>query len=309
MKAFHRNRRFSLFALIALIVLLPRPAISDSLSLRSSWDQQASSQTGPDNTLQLIGDIIGVSLLPNVQGSAYVTGTSMWAAAPSYAIQNTSWYEVWKYGETQTNIYNTEWAALYNANGNPGDSLDVTLNYTYDNYRVNLTADARSESKSSLLYWWGVLPASNTYTAQTIASFRNKFLPDFMLCSLGFQSACDELAFLGQFLAGFESSTLSYDQNYHFASFTWSDDSQSGSIDLGLVPVGSQFFVGSVLLAQADAQAYGPGVVVTVEDASTRTNLVATVIPAAVPEPASLLLVASGLAGFAGVVRRTRRGR
>jgi hypothetical protein len=211
-------------------------------------------------------------------------------------------YALWDYGSTLSNTAYTDWSTIYDVGGNPGDSYDVTLNYTYENSRVNLTMDGRTESSSSLQYVWGALPGSNTTSAKNVASGYGFILWAYTLeCAYGDQGAC-------AFLSTWGSTTVSYDHNYDMVAVSVSDDTQTGSIDLGMFSAGDELFLMSTITSEADAEVYGPSVTLTTEFASAETDLSTTLEPAApttVPEPASITLFISGLAALAG--RRCRK--
>ena len=147
---------------ITALHIMPTMVLSQTLTPISTYSDEYTSQTGPVNTGELITDYLGFNPTGGALTGVTVSGTDTMAAATAASMLQTSWYAVWDYGSTQTATDEVVWAAIYQLNGNPGWTADVSLDYTYENSRTNLALDGRTESESSASFYADIVPASMT---------------------------------------------------------------------------------------------------------------------------------------------------
>lgn len=300
--------------IMAVAVFLITPTLARSttiLNLINSNYSQSTSQTGPLDTIDQIISWLGYDPLVGPGGGltgATIYGTHATVVASAASMLNVSWYEVWKIGQTNDATDLIVWAAIYQLNGDPGASANISLNYTYNNSRLNLVADGRSESKSSASFAYDIVPASmigqySQNAMDALGVYVNPFY--YILASIYGTPPPSPWPWDYQSIG-----SLSYDENFYFAAMTWADDTTSGSFPVGSMAVGDQLYFIGALNANSQSQAYYMGVEITTMVSSLNTELVLTEIPPTpspqVPEPTTILLYGLGFAG-AGVYRRLRR--
>jgi hypothetical protein len=295
-----------LMMIVTAAMVTPTPAWSTpTLGLIDSYSTQTTSQTGPQNTIDMIISWLGYDPLVGPGGAltgATISGTQTPAVASAASMLNVSWYEFWKIGQTNEAKNTIIWAGIYQLNGDQGESANISLDYIYNNSRLNLVADGRSESKSSAGFYYNIVPASMTdqYSQDALDAYMS--FQYWVLYLLSGQTPP------GPWMWDYDvAGLLSYDRNYHFAAMTWADDSTSGSFPVGTMAVGDQLYFMGILEADTQAQAYYMGVEIATLVSSLNTELVVTEIPGQVPEPATLLLLGSGMIGILSLRRKLRK--
>ena len=292
----------SIFQLAGTLAF-PNLAQATALSLVSGASGYSTSQSGPSNSIDLIANFLGY--YPNLTGpGGALTGVSFNATetrviASASSLLNVAWYQVWDYGDTQTATQRFFWTAIYELNGVSGWSADINLNYVYDNSRLNLVFDGRSESKSSVGLYYDIVSSDLTDNYSQNAG-------DALQTFLGFGGFPWLTPTSPQRWDYDALGSLSYDANYHFAAMTWADDSQTGRFHVGTMGVGDQLYLSGGLLAESQAQAYAMGVEIATMVSSLRITLdVRDLPPTPIPEPGSLQIIGLGIA-ILGLYRRRK---
>jgi PEP-CTERM motif len=286
---------------VAGIILMPTLALSTVLTPISHYSVESTAQSGPPDTIDRIANFFGY--YPNLIGPGgpltgvtfYGTHTSAVASASSWL--NVAWYQFWDYGSTQKATDSFWWAAIYQLNGNPGSTANISLDYTYKNSRSNLVFDGRSESKSGAVFFDDIVPASATGNYSQSAG---DALQTFFSFPLPWLPPPTSPAFWDYTAMG----SVGYDQNYHFAALTWADDTATGSFPVGSMEVGDQLYLVGGFAAESQAQAYAMSVeIATMVSLLDTSLLVSENPPSTVPEPATMLLLGFGIVGLCGARR------
>ena len=289
-----------LFSLVSLVIvavvalhIMPTMVLSQTLTPISTYSYEVTSQTGPTNTGAEIADYLGFNPIGGALTGITVSGTNTLAAATSASMLNIAWYKVWDYASTQTGTDTWYWAAIYQLNGNPGWTANISLDYTYNNSRTNLALDGRTESQSSASFYADIVPASMTGNYSQNAENALKNFQHWHVAPTNPPFA--DYSKLG---------AVSYDADYHFAAISTVDDTSSGSFPVGSMGIGDQLYLVGAFTAESQAQAYAMGVEIATMVSTLDISLVLNEDPpSAVPLPPTVLLLGSGLVGLCGARR------
>ena len=273
---------------LAAMLFVPALAHSATLSLLQKDTREGNVQDGPQNTIDLIAEALGCDIIG--PGGALtgitVSGTSIDANATASSFLSVSWWQVWDYGQTQTAMQRFWWGAVYQLNGTPGETADISLDYTFTNTWFDLGIDGRTQSKSYAGFFTAIVPPDQLGTVMPL--------------SLG-------LDFWSTWLQCLPNQpTLGVEKNQYFGSGASDDQTDTGSIPLGTMHAGDQLHFFGTYYAQTQAQAYAFGVNIATMVSKLDLDLVVGTTPSAVPEPAIVLLFALGTVGLLGV-RRFRK--
>jgi hypothetical protein len=270
---------------LAALVVLPALAQSATLSLLQKDTREGNVQDGPQNTIDLIAEALGFDIIG--PGGALtgitVSGTGIDANVTASSFLSVSWWQVWDYGQTQTARQRFWWGAIYQLNGTPGETADISLDYTLTSNWFDLGIDGRTQSKSYAGFFTAIVPPDQLGTVMPL--------------SLG-------LDFWSTWLQCLPNQpTLGVEKNQYFGSGASDDQTDTGSIPLGTMHAGDQLHFFGTYYAQTQAQAYAFGVNIATMVSKLDLDLVVASAPVGVPEPATLLLLGLGIVGLLGVRR------
>lgn len=282
------------------VAVLLAPAIASATSLRRI--DSATAISGDEQNrgaLDWVLEQFGVNLIGPGGGINYFDSSSISASATASGLNTASaWpWDWWRYGSTQTARQNVFWAGVYQLDGNPGEMASIDFHYVYKNTNYNMVFDGRSESKSWFNFAYAIVP-NGVYT------------PDASNLWSGYYSTLAGQLLNVPSVFDYTTQPLSWDKNYHFAAITSDRDTMEDTVRLGNIGVGSQLFLIGNLIAETQAQVYGPATTIATMTSTLSADWSVQDIPiqpGAVPEPSTLLVIPFVLIGI--VLARKKRTR
>jgi hypothetical protein len=262
----------------------PGPVHCVSLGLVQQTTYSSEIQVGEPITIQAIEGIVGFDIIGpgGLLTGITVDGTTVTAKASSSGFLSVSPIQFWDYGTTETAMQRFWWGAIYQLNGSPGETANISVGYTYYNSWFDLGIDGRTQSSSYAGFFTAIVPQSQIGA---------------------YGSLSDNLGFWASYLqCATNQPTLSFDKNFHGASGANDEQTQTGSIPLGTLHVGDQLHFFGTYYAKTEVQAYFAGVNIATMVSTLDLSLTSTASP--VPEPAAVFLMGLGLLS----VVRLRKG-
>jgi len=317
-KGIFSSKGFVTMVAVVIVMIMPSLALSTaSLSLIDSAYTEVAKFDPPDppwaplspdniptSIAEMIEVIIGTALSMfgvNPVGSIYGPGISSWdnyVAFGEFSFGQTvyaqasavgtvaSWNNPLLIGDTQYVKDTWYWAAIYELNGDPGESVGVHVDYIHDYTYYNLAIAGRSRATTDVLYGAYIIPAAKTgeYTHHIANMW--PYNP--------FNYPSD-----ASFMDGF---TLHGGAQYKYiGGFTEATQHKTGTFDLGSMNDGDRLYVYGYLGAYTECEMYLP---LSLDVATMFPSFQASVDINEVPEPTTMLLLGSGLIGLAAYARR-----
>jgi hypothetical protein len=268
--------------LVALVVCVVVPAEAKASGSTLSPVARTKSESKYNQAPWDLGNWLGLT----GPGDGFLTWHT--DGAKSYVnasvMNNVSWWQVWRYGSTNSASDTYTWVDIYRLTGTPGHSASISLGYEFEPYHLNYAVDGRSRSVAHVQMSYGITDAD----VSTIDKL---------------------LAYNAAFPADSSSQVWDYTKNYYVACFTWGDDLYTGTLPLGTATVGDYVWFRGTNTASVEAQAYGPGFTGAVAISPFEYWLTVTDIPPTIPEPGTMVLTAIGVVSLALHRRRLHAGR
>jgi hypothetical protein len=289
-------------ALVTTGALHAPPAMAAAVDVISGSSLEFNSQTGPPNTVSLIADFLG--FYPNLIGpGGHLTGVqfdgnSMEVAASSSSLFNTSWWDLWNIGKTQTATNTFYWATVLQLTDTSGPA-DLYLNWTYFNSRLNAVFEGNTRSWSHVAFNTFAPGYFGPYYSQNAADAVYRFVYDAdRPGSVGVAPYRDQYTQLNY--------VLDYSHYFDFAALSSADESISGTLPLGQLNPNDYLWIVGELSAGTEVQAYYYSTEIATIVTLLNTSLEAVPVTSAVPEPESVVSVALGLVVLVASRRRSQ---
>jgi parallel beta-helix repeat protein len=205
-----------------------------------------------EGLIGVVLDWLGVSPV----GSIYGPGISSWDNYVGFMDRNmyaqasavgtvASFADVFLIGDTQYVKDTWYWAAIYELNGDPGETAEVRLDYKHDYTFYNLAIAGRSRATTDVLYGAYIIPAAKTGAYS--------------------QDAAHNWGYRGNFNnppadASFRNSFSLHDgaQYTYLGGFREATRHKTGSFDLSSMSVGDRLYVYGYLGAYTECMMYHP---------------------------------------------------